>query len=316
MKNTIIKEHPKILLAIDGSEQSLIAVRYVCRVISKQAQMVLFHVMGEVPESFRDMNIDPSASKVKYPLHVWKVHQKEIVNEFIIKAREILVDSGMAQEAVAVKTKTMTAGTARDIVNESYQDYAALVIGRTGVSRIEEVTMGSVAAKLVEVVSHIPIIVVGERPESNKILMAFDGSKGSMKAVKCAGKLLDRSVCEIMLCHVIRPLSIQQLSARELFIQKHEKDWIEVNKRKIVPAIMEAKKRLMAVGFSEDHISSEILTYAQSRAAAIAKAARDDDYDTVVLGRRGFSTVGNFQIGRVSRKILQFAYQPALWIVN
>jgi hypothetical protein len=113
-----------------------------------------------------------------------------------------------------------------------------------------------------------------------------------------------------MLCHVIRPLSIQQLSAKELFIQKHEKDWIEVNQRKIVPAIMEAKKRLMDAGFSEDYISSEILTYAQSRAARIGY------YDTVVLGRRGFSTVVNFQIGRVSRKILQFAYQPALWVVN
>lgn len=66
----------------------------------------------------------------------------------------------------------------------------------------------------------------------------------------------------------------------------------------------------------EDHISSEILTYAQSRAGAIAKAARACNCDTVVLGRRGFSTVENFQIGRVSRKILQFAYQPALWIVN
>jgi nucleotide-binding universal stress UspA family protein len=316
MKNPIIKERPKILLAIDGSEQSLITVRYIGRVISKQAQLVLFHVMGEVPEAFRDINIDPSISKVKYPLHVWKVHQKEIVNEFITKAREILVDSGMAQDAVSVKTKTITAGMARDIVNESYQDYAALVIGRTGVSRIKEITMGSVAAKLIEVVSHIPIIVVGERPESNKILIAFDGSKGSRKAVKCAGMLLDQAVCEIMLCHVIRPLSIQQLSTKELFIQKHEKDWIEVNKRIIVPAIMEAKNRLTDAGFSQDHISSEILTYAQSRAAAIAKAAREGDYDTVVMGRRGFSKVGEFQIGRVSRKILQFAYQPALWIVN
>jgi nucleotide-binding universal stress UspA family protein len=316
MKNTINKEHLKILLAIDGSEQSLITVRYIGRVISKQAQMVLFRVMGEAPEAFRDMNIDPSASKVEYPLYVWKVHQKEIVNEFITKAREILVDSGMAQDAVAVKTKTITAGIARDIINESYQDYTALVIGRTGVSKIEEITMGSVATKLVEVVSHIPLIVVGERPESNKILIALDGSKGSMKAVKCAGTLLDPAVCEIMLCHVIRPLSIQQLSAQELFIQKYEKDWIEFNKRKIVPAIMEAKKRLMDAGFSKDHISSEILTYAQSRAAAIAKAARTGYYDTVVLGRRGFSTVGDFKIGRVSKKILQFAYQPALWVVN
>jgi nucleotide-binding universal stress UspA family protein len=316
MKNTIIKEHLKILLAIDGSEQSLITVRYIGRVISKQAQIVLFHVMGEVPEAFRDVNADPFTGKEEYPLSIWKVHQEEIVSEFMTKDREILFDSGLAQDAVAIKAKTITAGIARDIINESHQDYSALVIGRTGVSKIEEITMGSVAAKLVDGVSHIPIIVVGERPESNKILIAFDGSKGSMKAVKCAGTLLDPAVCEIMLCHVIRPLSIQQLSTKELFTQKHEKDWIEFNKRKIVPAIMEAKKRLMDAGFSEDNISSEILTYAQSRAAAIAKAARTGYYDTVVLGRHGFSTVETFQIGRVSRKILQFAYQPALWIVN
>ena len=62
--------------------------------------------------------------------------------------------------------------------------------------------------------------------------------------------------------------------------------------------------------------SIEILTYEKSRAAAIVKAAGSAGYDTIVLGRRGFTSVGEFNIGRVSRKILHLTFQPALWIVN
>jgi nucleotide-binding universal stress UspA family protein len=291
-------------------------VRYVGRVISKQAKMVLLHVMGEAPEAFRDMNLDSSAGKVEYPLHVWKVHQEEFVNEFITKAHEILVDSGMTQDAVAVKTKTITAGIARDIFNESHQDYSALVIGRTGVSKIEEITMGSVASKLVETISHIPIIVVGESPESKKIIIALDGSQGSLKAVANVGTLLDPAECEVMLCHVVRPLSMQQLSTKELFKQKHEEHWIAANQRKILPVINDAKRHLLRAGFSEEQISSEILTYQKSRAVAITKAATDGGYDTIVLGRRGITSVREFKIGRVTRKILHFAFRPSLWIAT
>jgi len=62
--------------------------------------------------------------------------------------------------------------------------------------------------------------------------------------------------------------------------------------------------------------SIEILTYEKSRAAAIVKAAGSAGYDTIVLGRRGFTSVGEFNIGRVIRKILHLTFQPALWIVN
>ncbi len=304
----------KILLAVDGSEQSLIAVRYIGRIISKQAQIVLFHVMGEAPESFRDLNADPVDGGQEYPLDAWNVLQREIVGEFMTGAREILMDSGMAGDAVTVKTKTITAGIARDIISESHQNYTAVAIGRTGVSQIDGITLGSVASKLVEAIGHIPIIVVGESPESGKVMVALDGSRGSLKAAANAGALLDSAGCEVMFCHVIRPLSIQQISTKELFTQKHEADWIAANQRKIVPVIIEAKRRLLKAGFSEEQISSEILTYQQSRAAAITRAARDGGYDTIVLGRRGFSSVGAFQIGRVSRKILNFAFRPALWI--
>jgi len=144
----------------------------------------------------------------------------------------------------------------------------------------------------------------------------MDGSTGSMKAVRCAGALLDPAECEILLCHVIRPLSAQQMGAKELFLPKHEAEWISANQRKIVPVMNEAKRRLKEEGFSEEQISSEILTYQQSRAAAIIKKATKGGYDTIVLGRRGRTAVGEFMMGRVSRKILQFAYRSTLWIVS
>jgi nucleotide-binding universal stress UspA family protein len=190
------------------------------------------------------------------------------------------------------------------------------VIGRTGVSKIEDITMGSVTSKLVETIGHIPIIVVGESPESRKILIGLDGSKGSMKAVANVGALLDPAECKVMFCHVIRPLTIQQFSTKELFKQKHEEHWIAATQRKIIPVINEAKRRLKKAGLSEEQISSEIFTYQTSRAAAIVKAANKGGYDTIVLGRRGMTSVGEFRIGRVSRKILHFAFRPALWIVS
>jgi nucleotide-binding universal stress UspA family protein len=128
--------------------------------------------------------------------------------------------------------------------------------------------------------------------------------------------LLNPAACEVMLCHVIRPLSVQQLGSNDLFLSKKEADWISVNQQKIVPKIVDAKRHLMAHGFTADHISSEILTYQTSRAGAIAQAAATGSFDTIVLGRRGFTSVEAFKIGRVCRKIIHFAYRPALWIVN
>ena len=137
-----------------------------------------------------------------------------------------------------------------------------------------------------------------------------------MKAVHCAGNLLDSADCEILLCHVIRPLSAQQVGGKKLFAPKHETDWIAANQRKIVPVINEAKRHLKTAGLSEEQISCEILTNQKSRAAAIVDAATKGGYDSIVIGRRGLTAVGEFKMGRVSRKILQFAYRSTLWIVS
>ena len=311
-----MKKIPRILMAIDGSERSFAASVYLGKVFSKQAEVVLFHVMAEAPDAFRDVSADPLTVKENYPLNIWKTRQEEVIHEFMTVACDILIASGFPNEAISVKTQSMRSGVARDILYESKQNYDVLVVGRTGISKIENITLGSVASKVVDAVDHPPIIVVGENSKFKKLLIAIDGSTGSMNAVRCAAALLDPGECEILLCHVIRPLSIQQMGAKELFLPEHEADWISANQRKILPVINEARWRLEKAGFSEERISSKILTYQKSRADAIVKKATKGGYDTIVLGRRGMTAVGEFQMGRVGRKILQFAYRSTVWIVT
>jgi len=303
-------------MTIDGSERSFDASVYLGKMLSKQAEIVLFHVMAEVPDAFRDVSADPLTEKENYPLSIWKTSQKEVIDEFLTIACDILTASGFPKEAIFVKTPTMRSGVARDILIESKLNYDILVVGRTGISKIENITLGSVASKLIDAVDHPPIIVVGENTKFKKLLIAIDGSTGSMKAVRCAGALLDPAECEILLCHVIRPLSVQQMDAKKLFSPKHEADWIAANQKKIIPVINEAKVCLKKAGFSEKKISSEILTYQKRRAAAIVNIATKGGYDTIVLGKRGLTPVGEFKMGRVSRKILQFAYRSTLWMVG
>jgi nucleotide-binding universal stress UspA family protein len=311
-----MQNHLKILLAVDGSAASLNAVQHCGRMFSKQSHIVLFHVLSEIPEAFKELDGQRFIDVQKFPFNKWQTHRTASIKDFMEVAQAVLMEAGFGPRAVDVRVQDLKSGIARDILSESHRGYAALVVGRTGVNKINHITMGSVAAKLVDVTAHIPIIVVGEHQESKKILLALDGSNGAMQAVKFVAAVVDPDPCEILLCHVIRPLSVQQLSPKERFAKEHEKEWIAANQRKMVPVFSEAKKQLMHAGIAERKLSSEILTDEQSRAAAIAKAAGEGGYETIAIGRKGFTSVEAFKLGRVCRKIVHFAFRPALWIVS
>ena len=57
----VVKDRKKILLAVDGSDQAFEAVRYVSRLLPpNRMEVVLFHVMTKVPESFWDIEKEPT----------------------------------------------------------------------------------------------------------------------------------------------------------------------------------------------------------------------------------------------------------------
>ena len=305
----------RILLAIDGSDQASNAIRYVALLLPPtKTDVVLFHVDAAVPEALLDRGKDPAFRAHDLPLSQWALETRKHVEGSMEEGREILIHAGFAPETVSTKVQSRESGIARDILKEAEQGYDALVVGRCGVSNVEDVVVGSVAHKLVTRIDSIPIAVVGGNPEPTKVLVGFDGSEGSMRAVDCVCSMMPNDEREVTLCLVVRSLGAH-LGGGSIFRPEHDKAWVEASRKEMESAFEEAENRLINAGLHPSHIFLRTLEDHTSRAAGIKAAMKDAGCGTIVVGRRGLSRVEEFAMGRVSRKVLQIAGDRAVWIV-
>lgn len=314
----------KMLLAVDGSEQALEAVRYVSQVLTReQAEIELFHVMTKIPESFWDLEKEPAFHRKIANIRAWEVQQEKIINDFMESASRLLQDAGFSPDSFKVNIQERKEGIARDIVAKSRKDYHAVVLGRTGLSELKDLVLGSIANKIMERVTHIPVWIVGGSPRPGKLLISMDTSEWAMKAVDYVGSMLDGSEAEVMLFHAVRGFDIFQRGHGKSFVPEHNKDWIERAEKELTeagkaiePAFEEATKRLTSAGLAVGKVSHKVATGVGSRAGAIVAEAQEGGFDTIVVGRRGLSRVQEFFMGRVSNKVIQMARKKAVWVVS
>jgi nucleotide-binding universal stress UspA family protein len=309
------RQKPKrILLPLDGSERSLGTVRYIVRIKPfHQMQVVLFHVHAGSPESYFDLGKDPRSTGTVAYVRAWEIEQKRKATEYMEKAKRILLQAGFPAEAVSIKIQKRRQGIARDIIQEARQGYDAVVARRHGLGALRGIVLGSVANKLLEKLDFLPFLLIGRTALANRILVAFDGSPGATQAVKFVGSTLGGTYFKICLIHVIRGSleakpGYQRFSLPQDFIDNAEID--------MASRMEEASKVLMQAGFNEDKISTKIITGVLSRAEAIVQEARNENYDTIVLGRRGLSQIRTFFIGRVTNKVIQMARERTVWVVR
>jgi nucleotide-binding universal stress UspA family protein len=77
----------------------------------------------------------------------------------------------------------------------------------------------------------------------------------------------------------------------------------------------EYQRCLEVSGVPSERISKVCKIGSYSRAADILSTAREGNYGTVIMGRRGISAVREFIMGRVTTKVLNGAEGLAVWIV-
>ena len=307
----------KILLSIDASDQSLEAVKYVSKMFPpEQSSVVVFHLINTVPEVFWDLEKHPEFYSMNKNVRAWESEQKKNVNNFMENAYDILIGAGFHKEMVKIKINDRKTGLARDILRESRQGYTAVVIGRTGTSKIKDIVLGSVAFKLIDKMKDIPLIIVGGKPGVKKIMVGFDNSVDANKGVDYLGYMLGGTECEIELCYIIRPVNIFYGDYNPVFLPEDETKWLEINKENMLSKMENAKKTLSNYNIIPEKIFTKIIFDSASRAVALAKEAVEGDWGTIVVGRRGISAVKEFFLGRVSRKIINIISNQAIWIVG
>ncbi len=315
----------KILVAVDGSEHALEAVRYVGKTLPpQQVEIVMYHVITKVPESFWDLEQEPAFRYKLADIKAWEDMQERLIKGFFVRARQALRDVGIPESAVHEKVDERKTGIARDIIAEAATGYDAVVVGRRGLSELKDLVLGSIAFKLLEKVCEVPVWIVGGKMQRGKFLVAMDASEGAMHAVNHVASIVNGSpYFEVTLIHIVRGLDIFHQIFEKGIGETLQRDWIattekelEESRKEIEPLFKEAKNRLIYAGVRPERIKEKIVKGHGSRAGTICDEADHGAYDTIVVGRRGLSRVQEFFMGRVSNKVIQLAKERTVWVVS
>jgi len=303
----------KLLVLIDGSERSMKTVDYVSRVTPfLHYKVTLYHVFSGVPDGFYDLEKEPANAKAVTQLKDWETQKKKDITAFMSQAQEILIKAGFPAEAVEIKIHTRTKGIARDILTEAEQGYSAVVLRRRGVGALEGVTIGSVASKLIAKISFLPVIIAGQRLPGEQILIGVDGSEYSARAVDFVAKIFGGYGYRVELLHVIRGFDGMAPEGPDFMMHA---DYLHEVQSRMTQLFASLRQKLIQAGFETDKISEKIITGVFSRAGTIVKEAEAQGCGTIVVGRKGLSSVQEFFMGRVSNKVIHAGRKFTVWIV-
>ena len=305
-----------VVLPVDGSENALRSLDYLHLIYGDKhrLEVTLKYVLPSLPPVLTDnrsMDRD-TATKLKI------IENKSIrmAEKILTQAKHYLIDKGFDAERVQTIYKKKESGVAQDICKwvESKRADAVLISSR-GRSRLEAFFMGEISSKLLEYCRVCPVWIVQGQVKSNRVLIAIDSSENALRAVDHAGFMLSGTDCPVTIFHTMRHL--RRFVPQEVLDEAPELEelWKTKAGQEIEPFMTKAEEMLVKAGVSESQISKKIVDGRRSAASDILEEARNNDYGTIVMGRRGISGVQEFFMGSVSSKVLQNSTAMALWIV-
>jgi nucleotide-binding universal stress UspA family protein len=239
-----------------------------------------------------------------------------MLKTFMDQSRKKFMSAGFSEDAIDIRIQNREVGLARDIVAETKKGYTALAIGRTGTGKHTGLLLGSIASKLLGALAKESICLVVGQPDPREILVAMDGSPGAMKAVDYVANLFGGSNKEIILFHAMRHLGFPFMNTGDASrMKKIEKMFWSEDQEVMEQVFEDAKARLFKAGFKAAQVRTKIIKGVTSRAVSLVGKVKKNVYGTLVVGRTGVSQVDEFNIGRVSNKVVHHAENMAVWII-
>jgi len=153
---------PKVLVALDDSDNAARAVEYVSKNFSADHEVTLFSVIPDT-QLLCNMNspeLTPYFWSQRNVFCSLEDKKKELIEAAANRAKDVLTKAGFKKEKIAVKVQAKKKGIARDIVAEAESGYDTIVMGRRGLSGIKEFVMGSVSQKVLHSVKDVNIVIV------------------------------------------------------------------------------------------------------------------------------------------------------------
>lgn len=138
----------KVLLCMDSSENSLRAADHAAFMLSgTDCQVTIFHSMRHL-RRFVPLEALQEAPELE---ELWKHRAGQEIAPALKKAKEMLLKAGLSEDQVSTKVVDGSRSAANDILEEaSSSGCGTLVLGRRGLTGVQEFFMGSVSRKVLE----------------------------------------------------------------------------------------------------------------------------------------------------------------------
>ncbi len=156
----------KILLAIDSSESSLNAVRYITRLLggNPDVTITLIHVLCPTPPYFLESGALEMKAVLDREKEAWEKAEIKLECKCFEPVVTMLKEGGFLDDQIISKHVTPDPGydVAREILTECESgNYDTIVMGKRGRSRIETFLTGSVTEKVFRHAKGCAVWVIG-----------------------------------------------------------------------------------------------------------------------------------------------------------
>ncbi len=306
----------KILLAVDNSAYSRSAIQYAVKISSFVDD--LFYTLINVQPGISQFLTDEAQKSIKAQLALEKAKKKNEENALAVlnDCKNRMVQMGIEAGRIDVRTGPKKTGLAKDILEYAQEGlYDAIVVGRRGLSRVQEIFMGSLTSKLLEHSTFIPVWVIDGDVTSDKIMIATDGSESSLRAVDHFSFMAARNPnINVTLFHVVPRFADFCKIAFEDTDKELEDLVISGDKRCVEDFMVHAYKKFREAGIEKNQIEIKEITTMVNVGSAIAEEVEKGNYGTVIIGRRGTNRA--FFMGSVSKYVLERICNRAMWLIS
>ena len=151
-----------ILVALDDSENAMKAVESLANTFTPDHKVTLFSVVQDTVAicEMYSPELSPHFLTEKRDFCSLDHMKKDLIAKAQQKAKEILMQAGFEEGNIQSKVENSKRGVARDIINESKSGYGTVVLGRRGLSGVQEFFLGSVSNKVINSVKNVSVLVV------------------------------------------------------------------------------------------------------------------------------------------------------------
>ncbi|MHB1015601.1 MAG: universal stress protein [Desulfurivibrionaceae bacterium] len=308
----------KILIAVDGSPYSTHSLRYLGELFHHLPE-IHFHLLSIVPASSSGPAATDWLSEAELLNTVSPATRNLLTaqKKYMLQAVDTLKRLDIAEEQIHTSVRLSQRSVAHDIIHEARQGkYDALLIGRRGIGKLEEMIMGSVSATILEKCHDVPLWIIDGQVDSCKFLVPVDGTSHSLKAIDhLAFILAGNPNAEVTLFYSKALLGSHPVIEPKDFYAVWGEEWCEEHLRRPDSLFHAPKQLLIDSGFPPERIFWLETFMGIDPSRQILRQALIDDFGTIVMGRRGEEANKGIFRG-VSDRVLLMAEKVAIWIVG